>query len=122
MAMLSVRRLVDFSAVISGSRTWAHVLPISSNRQCSGTACLFSRPKAFLRVVVDYRLRGNDGCRSVNGVIMNVEKLVRFARRAIFAATVTTIAATAISSFAQESTAPADGLQRLLFGRKIYEP
>jgi len=53
---------------------------------------------------------------------MNVEKLVRFAGRAIFAATVTTIAATAVSSFAQESTAPADGLQRLLFGRKVFEP
>jgi hypothetical protein len=53
---------------------------------------------------------------------MNAHRLVGLVRRTIFAATLMTIAATAISSFAQESTAPADGLQRLLFGRKIYEP
>lgn len=53
---------------------------------------------------------------------MNAEKLVRVIRRTIFVATLTMIAATAAGGFAQESTAPADGLQRLLFGRKIYEP
>ena len=60
--------------------------------------------------------------RSIQGVSMDVEKLVRFVRRTIFTATLTAIAATATGSFAQHSTAPADGLQRMLFGKKIYEP
>jgi hypothetical protein len=50
---------------------------------------------------------------------MNIQKPFRFVCRTIFMAT---IVAAANSGFAQESTAPADGLQRLLFGRKIFEP
>ena len=53
---------------------------------------------------------------------MNAAKLVRLIRRVVFTATLTTIAATGADGLAQHSTAPADGLQRLLFGRKIYEP
>lgn len=60
--------------------------------------------------------------RSIKGAFMNAEKLVRFVRRTIFTGTLTTIAATAISSFAQHSTAPGDAVQRLLFGRKVFEP
>jgi hypothetical protein len=53
---------------------------------------------------------------------MDAKKLVRFVRRTVFAATLVLIAATAISSVAQHSTAPADGVQRLLFGKKLFEP
>jgi hypothetical protein len=60
--------------------------------------------------------------RSIKGAIMNAEKLVRFVRRTFFMVTLTTIAATAVGSFAQEATNPGDGLQRLLFGRKVFEP
>jgi hypothetical protein len=49
---------------------------------------------------------------------MNAYKLIG---RTIFAATLTTIAATAISGFAQEATNLGDPLQRALFGRKIFE-
>jgi hypothetical protein len=56
--------------------------------------------------------------RPIRGVIMNAYKLIG---RTIFAATLTTIAATAISGFAQEATNLGDPLQRALFGRKIFE-
>jgi hypothetical protein len=52
---------------------------------------------------------------------MNAEKLIHSVRRTIFAAALTTVAATAISSFAQEATNLGDGLQRALFGRKVFE-
>src|SRR4051812_20770501 len=52
---------------------------------------------------------------------MNAGKLIHFVRRTIFAAALTTVAATAISSFAQEATNLGDGLQRALFGRKVFE-
>ena len=53
---------------------------------------------------------------------MNVALFVRLVRRAVFMATLTAVAATSGIGSAQHATAPADGLQRLLFGRKVFEP
>jgi hypothetical protein len=59
---------------------------------------------------------------STKGANMNANTLALLVRRMIFMATLSTVAAAASSSFAQHSTAPADGLQRLLFGQKVFEP